>query len=569
MMRRLRLAAFLACGLSVFFAPRVGHAEIVSAGDLLVDLRLEDFPDLGSGANTWPNQGTLGGTFNLVGSPSAAVGIFGPGAGVTFDGNSAFKGPNAPAGITGNGTRSVEVWAFNPVIADEETLVGWGRRGGPNGSNVSFNYGANATFGAVGHWGQPDMSWGGNLTPQVPTDNQWHHLVYTYDGTTARLYSDGVLKYNRNVNLNTHGDGFAPADDGDFSINVGGQNSDVAPFDVNAGLRYSGGIAYVRVHDGVLSDGDVRTNYLNDAEIFGGPPLPPVAPPVVPQLLSAGPKHRYTFDGNANDSVGTRHGTVVNPSGLDASFTTMPGQLDLRANNNLNSNQNFTLPATRGAYVDLPNGTISTLGTQATFEAWITEETQRTWARVFDFGKSDGAEDTAGGAANSSYLMLTPRALGAPGGAPNNNAGGPLRFANRSPNTAAGFNENFVDDNVALPAGVQHHLAVVWDETAGTQRLYVDGIEVEQQSGVIRSTASLAALQDTNNFLGRAQWGDPLFDGLFNEFRIYDRALSAGEILGNFQAGPDTVNVIPEPGTVIGALAVLALLAARRLRRRR
>ena len=57
----------------------------------------------------------------------------------------------------------------------------------------------------------------------------------------------------------------------------------------------------------------------------------------------------------------------------------MPGQLDLRANNNINSNQDFAVPTTPGAYVDLPNGTISSLGTRATFEAWITVETNRTW----------------------------------------------------------------------------------------------------------------------------------------------------------------------------------------------
>jgi hypothetical protein len=51
------------------------------------------------------------------------------------------------------------------------------------------------------------------------------------------------------------------------------------------------------------------------------------------------------------------------------------------------------------------------------------------------------------------------------------------------------------------------------------------------------ANSSLGTLDDLNNWLGRAQFGDPLFDGTFNEFRIYDRALTAGQVLGNFQAG--------------------------------
>ena len=45
------------------------------------------------------------------------------------------------------------IFAAVCLAAEPETIVAWGRRGGPDGSNMSFNYGANALFGAVGHWG--------------------------------------------------------------------------------------------------------------------------------------------------------------------------------------------------------------------------------------------------------------------------------------------------------------------------------------------------------------------------------------------------------------------------------
>src|SRR5678815_752852 len=99
---------------------------------------------------------------------------------------------NAPDGLVGpNPTQSIEVWAINPSLDADETLVSWGHRGGPPGSNMAFGYGSDFRWGAVGHWDNPDMGWsdqGGG-----PAPNHWHHLVYTYDGTTTRVYADGVF----------------------------------------------------------------------------------------------------------------------------------------------------------------------------------------------------------------------------------------------------------------------------------------------------------------------------------------------------------------------------------------
>jgi hypothetical protein len=578
MILRLRVVVVLSCAFLAMASPRQTHADIVVAENLLVDLRVDD---IAPGATSWLNNGSLGGSFSLVGqsTPGAMVNNFGASGvpGVVFTGaepgfpGTAFQGPAAPAGITGAGTRSIEVWAFNPGVENEETLVSWGRRGGPNGSNLSFNYGSNGTFGAVGHWGAPDMGWNG-----TPVAGEWHHLAYTYDGSAVRVYQDGLLKNIRGLALNTHGLGAgAGSSTNPYTITVGAQNIDPVP-NLEPGLRLSGAMTFVRVHEGALSTDDVRNNFLEDADAFGvTPPTPPPPPPApfTPEIMPRGPKHRYSFNGDANDSVGGAHGTVVNPSGLDASFSTVPGQLDLRANNNLSSNQDFSLPTTRGAFVDLPNGIISALGAggpaQATFEAWVNVETNRMWARIFDFGKSNVGENTSGGADMSNYIFLTPQ-----GGA---NA---TRLGSRA-NPGTGFTESIVDDGRVLPTGGEHHIAVVWDEVAGTQTMYVDGQRLtnyvnnmpnneiaRSSSSPILANGSLAMLQDLNNFLGRAQWPDPLFDGLFNEFRIYDYALTGNQVNGNFVAGPDVVNAIPEPATVVGALAGgLILLALRRRRR--
>ena len=104
---------------------------------------------------TWTNAGSLPGNFTSGATvPQVALATPGPGGGnavnaVRFTGSPTFySGPLAPAGIGGAGARSIEVWALNPATVDEESLVAWGHRGGPNGTNLSFNWGSNATYGA-------------------------------------------------------------------------------------------------------------------------------------------------------------------------------------------------------------------------------------------------------------------------------------------------------------------------------------------------------------------------------------------------------------------------------------
>jgi hypothetical protein len=75
-------------------------------------------------------------------------------------------------------------------------------------------------------------------------------------------------------------------------------------------------------------------------------------------------------------------------------------------------------------------------------------------------------------------------------------------------------------------------------------------------------------INDLNNWLGRSNFlGDANMDGIFNEFRIYDYALNEEHVRGNFNAGPDTVNVVPEPsGAALLAFGTLALGSLRRRR---
>ncbi len=139
-------------------------AGITVAEQLLVDLRAEDL-SYGTVTKTWTNHGTLG-DFTPEGTP-VVEDVDGRKA-ITFDGSSYFEGPLSIPGIEGDGTRSIEIWVYNgPGFVSEETMVSWSHRGGPDGTNIAFNYGNNATWGAVGHWGSADMPWSGPIIPRL------------------------------------------------------------------------------------------------------------------------------------------------------------------------------------------------------------------------------------------------------------------------------------------------------------------------------------------------------------------------------------------------------------------
>jgi len=192
--------------------------------------------------------------------------------------------------------------------------------------------------------------------------------------------------------------------------------------------------------------------------------------------------HRYSFSGNCNDSIGSSHGTLINGTGQSGYAN---GQLTLGNNGSQSSTDSLI------DYVDLPNGIISSLGTQATLETWVTWTGSSMWQRIFDFGTSSAGEGYSAGSSYTTYFFASPV-----GGA------GVLRFGYRYGPTA----DERVMDGPTFTSG-QHHLAVTWNENTGETVMYLDGARVA--SGSVHFT--LASMIDNNIWMGRSQWVDPMF----------------------------------------------------------
>ncbi len=232
--------------------------------------------------------------------------------------------------------------------------------------------------------------------------------------------------------------------------------------------------------------------------------------------------HRYSFDTDATDSIGGAHGTLQG----DANVLSGAVQLD-------GTGDHVALDATAIAI----NGF-----TDVTIEAWWSHDTQDVWQRVFDFG------DTNGAGAGQNYMFYSP--VGNPGGAPDQYAA----IAN------GGTSEQGVQLNPRLANG-SYHMAMTFDDAANTMTLYVDGVQVAQNTGV---TNTLGGLSNAHAYLGKSSWNADTnnLNGSIDEFRIYNNALSGAEVASSFALGADAV---PEPSsTALLGLGGLALILRRR-----
>ena len=230
--------------------------------------------------------------------------------------------------------------------------------------------------------------------------------------------------------------------------------------------------------------------------------------------------HRWTFDESADgvtipDVVGDADATLMGGTGL-ATFA--DGQLILGNDGSQGSGN-----AAAGDYVDLPNGLISPL-TQMTIECWTTwDGTSNVWQRVFDMGTSDGGEDVSPSGNATTWFCVCPL-----------NGSNVVQIEYRK----LGASTNMpINDNGPMTAGEEVMITLVHDDVAGVVKAFLNGTIISAMNAPVM----LNEFIDNNIWLGRSQWGDPLYCGSFNELRWYDTALTAAEIAADYLAGPDVV----------------------------
>ena len=186
-----------------------------------------------------------------------------------------------------------------------------------------------------------------------------------------------------------------------------------------------------------------------------------------------------------------------------------------------------------GEYVNLPPNIVQGITGDWSISAWVKPQSNTMWSRVFDFGSG-----------TTSYMYLTV-----------DNAGGDLRFAisNGGPGAEQAINSSFPIDTFGqdnnpfpvgqigtssastfapsfanssanlLPLDKWSLVTVTVSGTTGT--LYVNGTAVGNNTDITLHPSSLGPTDQ--DWLGRSEFGDPSFHGAFDDFNIYNTALTS------------------------------------------
>jgi Concanavalin A-like lectin/glucanases superfamily/F5/8 type C domain/NPCBM-associated, NEW3 domain of alpha-galactosidase/Trehalase len=180
----------------------------------------------------------------------------------------------------------------------------------------------------------------------------------------------------------------------------------------------------------------------------------------------------------------------------------------------------------QGQYVNLPDGIVSSLH-DFTVSTWVKPAANPQWSRVFDFGSG-----------TNSYMFLSL----------SNGSG--LRFAIT---TDGGNNEQRLDTPSALPLNTWSHVAVTLAGTTAT--IWVNGMAVVTRNDVTLAPVDLG--HTTQDYIGKSQYNDPYADATFDDFQIYDHALTPSQIADLANGAPGAGNVASYPFDEAGGATVV------------
>ncbi len=214
--------------------------------------------------------------------------------------------------------------------------------------------------------------------------------------------------------------------------------------------------------------------------------------------------HRWSFNGNLDDSVGGSTATAVGTASVGVNQVTLPG------------GPNGT------SYVTLGSKLLPTSNAPLTIEIWATQMSVQNWARIFEFGSSTG-----------NYMAMTWSQWA------NLNSD---RIEVRSSSVTTTL------DNTLAPYSLntEYHIAFVLtpNDSGTTINAYkMDGNGNLLASVTTTSSWSLAELTQTNLWLGHSQYPDNDANASYNEVRIWNSALSRAQLSALAAAGPDAAQL--------------------------
>jgi hypothetical protein len=321
------------------------------AGDLIVELRSADLvPTTGGTITTWTNRSGSGNSVSnfhrstasnvIEVSNNATSTLLQTWSGMPVNAvlvNSSSTAVesilNSPAELVGNGTETGEAWFFQTSLpSGNNTIIGQGIQGqsGLPEEDREMNWGSGGAGTFSGDFGGLDCAWPSSLTTGGDTamTNKWYYLAWTWDGTTARGYVNGVIQTTHTLGAGgTFGSGYNgyPLHTVDTDIGVGvAFGTGNGSFADNASGTY---IASVRVSSGVLTPGQVANNYLSG--LLAQVPVTVSAPTITSNITTLVQGTNYTLTGAITTNVAFPYTYQWEVNYAGGGYTVIPGATNL------------------------------------------------------------------------------------------------------------------------------------------------------------------------------------------------------------------------------------------------
>lgn len=358
-------------------------------------------------------------------------------------------------------------------------------------------------------------------TTLASTTGVQYHYVVTYESGVGGFPTGGRFTWYRDGTVAGSIDVSYPLSEIEDVNNWLGRSQDSALS--NSHISYN----EVRIYDNALTPAEVAASYQSGPE--------------------QGLRYRWSFNGASGNVA---NGTVFPDSISDAPATVrgVGATADGAALSLPGSTTGNQTPATVSAYVDLPNGMISSLE-NLTLELWATPLSSKTWQRLFDFGNSnvgDGlgetGEWTGGATAAPGFTQASDEFALTLSVADLLNI---HRLYGRLNYDQVGGLNLLVESPLATTPGQGYHYVITFESgvgtyasTGGRQSWYRDGDLIASQD----LPYPLADINDVNNWLGRSQFsGDSVANVAFDEVRIYSYAFTPDDVVASRDEGPDSL----------------------------
>lgn len=406
---------------------------------------------------------------------------------LSLNGSSTFVKVQANTTFNSLTTFTIELWAkMTSSVSSGAVLLSTDAGNGNNDTFVIQRYNANALL----EYCTGDSSSLHCITNSTinPFDNQWHHIAYTYDGTTQKAYIDGVLDGSNTATFTPA----TPAQPLFFASNQGG------------GSFFAGQLDEVRISNSVRYTGNFsssRTPFVTDASTRALWHLDEGSGQVVRDM--SGNENNGTLGADTGSAADDP--TWVTTDGAVSTSQPIPDAIP----------HGHALRFTSGSAMGVTMTSASGVGgsSQVTIDTWIKLTSLPSSGNFADVYREESTGAGVGFCRICTYI----------------NSSGKLLFSWRLSDGGTRYD---LTANTVFSTNTWYHLAAVYDATTSKARIFINGtldVSSTNQSFGTLSSATSGAI-----YVGWQSGGTStnVLNGLIDEVRVSN----TNRYKGNFTA---------------------------------